>query len=531
MPVWPKSFYTFGLSLKTAATEWKLRKKNAAPALQLRTFSALTRRLASTSCWRTAGIEAGMPYARFQSRVPLHTYEQLQPAIAQMQRGEADVLWPGRCALFARSAGTSTGEPKLLPLTEEMLAHFRRGSADALLYYTVRVKHAGVFRGRHLFLGGSTALTPIPEATPHEAYAGDLSGIVAVSLPTWAERHLCEPGAPAATLTDWNKMLEAAIARTSGRDLSLFVGLPTGLVAFVDALRRDAVQRGTQLAPLPTTWPNLECVLHSGVPLAPYAAQLRAALGPTPRFHETYVASEGFVATQDTDAPAAGLRLMADRGVFFEFLPMADYDASRLAQLGPKAIPLAEVKPNIDYALVLTTPGGLARYVLGDVVRFVSIHPPRLLYVGRTTLRLDTFGEGVTEKDLTDALVAVCTRQNWSIVNFHVAPLAAPPGRLGETRGRHEWWIELKPGTVTTPIGPQIAAELEAQLQQANPTYSARRKAGGLDAPVVRLVMPGIFEHWLRYQGRWGGQHKLPRCRADRKIADELAQLTNFAPD
>lgn len=531
MPVWPKSFYTFGLSLKTAATEWKLRQKTAAPRAQARALAALTPRLAATSFWRAAGIEAGMPYARFQSRVPLQTYEQLAPAIARMQQGEADVLWPGRCALFARSAATSTGEPKLLPVTEEMLAHFRRAGADALLYYTVRVRHAGVFRSRHLILGGSTALTPIAGAAGHEAYAGDLSGIVAVNQPAWAERHLYEPGATAAKFTDWDEMLAAIVARIRGRDISLLAGIPSSLLQLTTALREPDPASGTTATQLQTRWPNLECVIHTGVPLGPFGAELRAALGPAPKFHEVYAASEGFIASQDTDAPAAGLRLMADLGVFFEFLPMAEFDRAHLDQLGRKAVPLPDVKPNTDYALVLTTPGGLARYVVEDVVRFVSTEPARLIYVGRTTLRLNSFGEQVMEKELTDALVAVCTRQKWSLVNFHVAPL--PPGMTtaGQVRGRHEWWIELKPGTISTPIGPQIAAELEIELTRANPTYAARRRGGVLDGPVVRLVMPGVFEHWLRYQGRWGGQHKLPRCRSDRLIADELAQITNFARD
>jgi len=531
MPVWPKSFYTFGLSLTTAATEWKLRQKKDAPRAQARALATLTPRLAATSFWRAAGVEAGMPYARFQSRVPLQTYEQLAPAIARMQQGEADVLWPGRCALFARSAATATGQPKFLPITEEMLAHFRRAGADALLYYTVRVRHAGVFRSRHLLLGGSTALTPIAGTAGHEAYAGELSGIVAVNLPGWAERHLYEPGTTAAKFADWDEMLAAIVTRTSGRDISLLAGIPSALLLLAAALREQGAASGATNLQLQTRWPNLECVIHTGMPLAPFAAELRAALGPTPKFHEVYAASEGFIASQDTEAPAAGLRLMADLGVFFEFLPMAEFDRGRLDQLGGKAVPLSEVKANTDYALVLTTPGGLARYVVDDVVRFVSTEPPRLLYVGRTTLRLNSFGEQVMEKELTDALVAVCTRQKWLIVNFHVAPLPPGPTSTGQARARHEWWIELKPGTVATPIGPQIAADLETELTRANPTYAARRRGRVLDGPVVRLVMPGVFEHWLRYQGRWGGQHKLPRCRSDRVIADELAQITNFAQD
>ena len=178
----------------------------------------------------------------------------------------------------------------------------------------------------------------------------------------------------------------------------------------------------------------------------------------------------------------------------------------------------------------MTTPAGLARYVLGDVVRFVSVAPPRLHYVGRTKLQLNAFGERVIEKEITDALIAVCERHGWTIVNFHVAPLTMSTN-TGLLRGRHEWWIELKPGTVTTPTGPQMAAALDTGLRQHNPDYETKRKAGSMDAPIVRLVMPGVFEHWLRYQNKWGGQHKTPRCRSDRVIADELAQITNFARD
>jgi hypothetical protein len=163
-------------------------------------------------------------------------------------------------------------------------------------------------------------------------------------------------------------------------------------------------------------------------------------------------------------------------------------------------------------------------------VRFTSLEPPRLLYVGRTKLQLSAFGEHVIEKEVTDALLTVCQRKHWTIVNFHVAPIFVN-SLTGQNRGRHEWWVELRPGTNATPTGPQMAADLDLELQRLNDDYEAKRKGGGLDAPIVRLVMPGVFEHWLRYQGKWGGQHKMPRCRSDRLIADELAQVTSFARD
>ncbi len=531
MPVWPKNLCTFGVSLKTAATEWKLRQKRGAGAAQWRTLRSLLPRLAATSHWRTCGVESGMDYPKFQSHVPLHTPAQLAPAIERMKAGERDVLWPGACSLFVRTSGTSEGEARSLPVSEEMLVHFRRANLEALLYYTVRARHAGVFRGRHLQVGEATALHRLGEAGEREAYATSLSGIAAASLPAWAERHLSEPGAAIAGLAEWEERLDGIINRTSQRDITLLSGLPSWALVLAGELQDRHGRAGQPIPHLQTLWPNLECFLHTGIPLAPFADPLRAALGPTVKFHEVYAAAEGFIATQDSETAAAGLRLMADLGLFFEFLPMADFDASRLPHLGPKAVPLEGVKSGVDYAVLLTTPGGLARTLLGDVVRFVSTAPPRLLYVGRTALQLNSFAEQVSEKEITESLTVVCTRHAWTIVNFHVAPIPDKVGLTGQIRGRHEWWLELKPGTIRTPKGPGIAEEVDAELRRRNAHYAARRQSGVLDGPTVRLVMPGVFEHWMRYRKIWGGDHKVPRCRSDRAIADQLAQITNFARD
>lgn len=529
MPVWPKSFHTFGVSLKTAATEWKLRHRRGEIPAQARTLRQLTRRLVETSYWRQMGIEAGMSYEQFRRRVPLHSYERLAPAIEQMKEGQADVLWPGTCALFARTAGTSTGSPRDLPMTEELMAHVRRAGFDALLYYTVRARHAGAFRGRQVLFGSPSVLSPLNGGKKHAAFAGELSGIAALSLPRWAERHLYEPGAATGQTDDSDARVNAVAQRVASRDITLLAGLPPWLIPLAQAVQANRTATGAA-ATLHDLWPNLECCVHSGVPIAPYLEQLRTLLGPSVKFHEVYAATEGFIATQDGDA-RHGLRLMADMGLFFEFLPMTEFDEARLEQLGGRAVPLSAVKTDVEYAVVLTTPGGLARYVLGDTVRFTSTQPPRLVYVGGTSLRLDAFGERVVEKELTDALASVCQRRGWAAVNFHVAPLFATGELTGQQRGRHEWWVELKPGTIVTPTGPQMAAELELELQRTNETYATRRRAGIIDAPFVRLIMPGVFEHWLRFHGRWGGQHKVPRCRRDRLVANELAQITNFARD
>jgi hypothetical protein len=183
----------------------------------------------------------------------------------------------------------------------------------------------------------------------------------------------------------------------------------------------------------------------------------------------------------------------------------------------------------VDYILLLTTPAGLARYIIGDVVRFLSVDPPRLVYVGRTRLQLSAFGEHVIEKELTDALSAVLRRHGLAIANFHVAPVFADSSK-GTVRGRHEWWIELKTAGGAGPDAGPLAEELDAELQRLNEDYEAKRKGGGLDGPVVRLTARGVFEKWMRARGNWGGQGKMPRCRGDRLVADDLEKLTAEAP-
>ena len=397
MPDWPKSFFTFRASLLTARVAARMRRRSHAPSEQGKAFGALAEKLGATAFWRAAGVERGMTYEAFRKRVAPRGHDQLAAAIERMTRGEADVLWPGRCSFFARTAGTTGNGQRLLPVSDEMLRHFRQAGEEALLYYTARTGHAGVFRGRHLFLSGSTMLAPLAEDRPQAAYAGNLSGIAALNLPRWAEKHLYEPGKSIAHMSDWNAKLEAIVARVRNLGISLLAGMPNTTLDLLAKLNEAAAARPASDRTVGALWPNLECFVHGGLPISPYQAQLHALLGPEANFHEVYPAAEGFIAAQDSNA-GAGLRVITRHGLFFEFVPLADYDEARLEYLGAKAVPLADVKRDVDYAVLLTTPAGLARYALGDVVRFVSVTPPRLIHVGRTKLQLNTFDERVSGK-------------------------------------------------------------------------------------------------------------------------------------
>lgn len=527
MPAWPNSLAAFGIILKAKETEWRMRRTAAAGSVQRRTLARLFGRLSQATYWQSAGVEAGLSYEQFRARVPLQTYAALAPAIARMQRGEADVLWPGRCLRFSRTAGLSTGASKVLPLTDDLLLHFRRAAFDALSFHTIRAGHAGVFHGPHLLCGPQSTVAPASDSRTAADAAAEVCAVAALAFPQDFAPRLRAPEPKDSSRDDF--AAPGADDETAGA-VTLIAGLPHGLVQQVRTRGERAPAFGTR-SPLPRAhWPGLQCVVHGGVALAPYADELRTLLGANVRFHEIYAAAEAFVAAQEGEV-APGLRVIADRGVHFEFLPVSDLDAAPLEQLGPRAIPLEAISTATDYALIVTTPGGLARYLPGDVVRFVSRQPARLIHVGRTTLRLNANGENANELDLSDALARLCRKRGWNTVNFHVAPQFEPAADPPLRPSRHEWWIELLPGTTETPMGPPMALELDAELQRTNAAYATARRSGALGAPVVRLVMPGVFAHWLRDHGKVEYPPKFARCRPDRLIADELAAITQFAAD
>ncbi|HWP35114.1 MAG TPA: GH3 auxin-responsive promoter family protein, partial [Thermodesulfobacteriota bacterium] len=343
------------------------------------------------------------------------------------------VTWPGRIDRFARTSGT-TGGDKLIPVSAEAFASQRRAALDALAHYVHRTGDTGVLgAGRILFLSGSTALAPVA-GDPRRA-EGDLSGLVTAAAPRWLRR-LVHPSPAVARIPDWDGRLSALARETVAADIRLLAGFPSWALVFFERLRALAGGR-----PVGEIWPRLSGFVHGGVHLDPFRAALLEAIGRPVALLEVYAASEGFLALQ-TDAAGGGLAPIADGGVFFEFVPLDALgpDGEPPAGRPPPRLTLAEVEAGPLYAVALSTDAGLWGYLLGDVVRFVSTRPPRLVVAGRTRHFVNAFGEHVIVEEVEAAMAAALAATGARVVDYTVAP-RFPAG--GAARGRHEWLVEF----------------------------------------------------------------------------------------
>jgi hypothetical protein len=483
--------------------EARLRAAGDGRAAQRAAYRALVARFAATEIGRSHQVGPALGYADFRTRVPLRAAGDFHAFATRMAGGAADVLWPGTCDRFVYTAGTVDGTPRMLPATPEFRAHLRSAVADAWLLLAARGAGPAIFNGRHAQLGTSAALS-----AAGGAQAGFLDGLVRSVLSDWSRTYLLAPSESVAAQPEGAAKTAAVAGELAAADVRVLAGPPKALL--------DALAAGP--------WPRLAACVHTGA-LPVFSASALATAAGRAVLHEIHAAAEGVFAVQDGDA-SAGLRLLADAGLFLEFLPVRELGVAPLSALGPRCVPLDEVQAGVEYALVATTPAGLLRCMVGDTVRFVGLAPPRIVVTGRTELRLASFGESVGEREATEVLLDVCARNAWDPVCFHVAPSFLRPAP--RPAGRHEWWVELKPGTVRTPTGPVLAAEIDDELVRRNPTYADRRAAGVLESAVVRLVMPGIFAEHARLHPPFGGAAKAARCRNDRIVAEQLAGVARF---
>ena len=442
-------------------------------------------------------------YANFSSQIPIRTYEEFSIFIERVRKGDENVLWPGKVNWFAKSSGTTNAQSKFIPVTQESLedCHFK-GGKDMLSLYGNNFPFSDMYNGKGLMLGGA-----IKDSEDGSYKDGDLSAILLHEFPFWVNYHRI-PDIETALMKNWEEKLERISRQAVKENITNLTGVPSWMLIL---LKRVLAISGKKN--ISEVWPNLELYMHGGVNFEPYKEQFKTLI-PSSKMNylEGYNASEGFIGIQDKN-PSEGLLLMLDYGIFYEFIPMDNYKKGIL-----EAIPLKEVQKNIDYALVISTNGGLWRYLIGDVIRFTSLSPFRIEIIGRTKSFLNTFGEELIVENTDKAVVAACSVCKASIKDYTVAPIF-----INDSSGGHQWFIEFSKEPENIEIFKQ---ELDKNLKKLNSDYAAKRtKNLILNSPEIVLIQNNEFYRWLQQNNRLGGQYKIPRLCNNRKIAEEILAL------
>ena len=480
-------------------------------AAQRRVLAGLLHRARHTRFGLQHGFSDIHSVAAYQAAVTLRPYEAFwedwwQPAFPRL-RG---ATWPGRIPFLALSSGTSGGPTKYIPCSVATLQANRDAALDALMFHVAHRPDSRLLAGRNLLLGGSTSLERL---APH-VQAGDLSGIAAARIPVWA-RPRSYPPRRVALLGDWPRKIDAIARLCLQQPITSISGTPSWLLLFFERMAQLRPGAGHSLVRL---FPALELIVHGGLGMAPYQDRFDAWLEGSPiETREVYAASEGFIAAADR-VPDDGMRLLVDRGVFYEFVPLAQWD-----EASPDRHWLGTAQAGVDYALVVTSASGLWGYILGDTVTFDRLDPPRLRVTGRIGWSLSVAGEHVSGGEL-DRAVAIAAGQNGAVVHDYAAAPLQPD--KADPRGGHLLLIEFG---VAPPLD-RFALAFDAALAAGNADYAAHRQGDfGMRPPCVRVIPPGGFEAWMASRNKLGGQHKVPRVINDPALLDSLIRMADPA--
>jgi hypothetical protein len=437
----------------------------------------------------------------YKQQVPIHTYEALKPYIDRMMHGEAHILWNTPVAWFAKSSGTTSDKSKFIPVSEESLKdnHYK-ASKDVLSFYYASHPDSVLLTGKGLVIGGSHQISQMNE----EVHYGDLSAVIVQNSPFWSN-WIRTPDTSIILMDEWETKIEKLAESTIAENVTSMAGVPTWLIVL---LKRILEITGKQT--IKEVWPALELYMHGGVSFVPYRQQFEKLIGAPINYLEMYNASEGFFAAQD-DVTKEGMLLMCDHGIFYEFMPAEEYGKEH-----PRTLQLNEVELNKNYALVISTNGGLWRYLIGDTIQFVSLDPPRVKVSGRIKHYINAFGEELII-DNTDKAIAIASAQTGAVVKDYSA---APVYFSGSDNGAHEWLIEFEKEPAHADA---FTVALDDALKTINSDYEAKRyKDMALRLPIVRSVPKDTFSRWLNSKGKLGGQHKVPRLSNDRILIEEI---------
>lgn len=445
----------------------------------------------------------------FQRRVPLQTYEELKPWVDRLRAGEKNLLWPGEIRWFAKSSGTTSDKSKFIPVSNESLeeCHFR-GGKDVIALYVRNNPETNLVMGKSLTIGGSTRINNFSNSS----FYGDLSAILIENVPFWAE-FVRIPSAEIALIEEFEEKINKIIDASIGENVVTMMGVPSWYLVLL-----KKVLEKTGKKTISEVWPNLELFIHGGVNFEPYREQFRRIIAsPNMHYMETYNASEGFFAIQD-DPKTNDMLLMLDIGVFYEFIPMKEWGTDN-----PRVLSISEIELDENYAMVISTNGGLWRYIIGDTVKFTSKYPFKIKITGRTRHFINAFGEELIVENAEHALKIACERTGAIVEEYTGGPVFMSVEQ--KQKGAHQWIIEFEKEPSSVEL---FTFTFDNALKMLNSDYEAKRhKDITLEMPKIMIAPHGTFYQWMKKRGKIGGQNKIPRLANNRFYLDQLIELMN----
>mgnify|MGYP002335853733 CR=1 FL=1 len=472
--------------------------KNNPIAAQERTFERLIRQASGTAFGKDHNFASIKTYDDFKKRVPIADYEDLKTYIDRVVRGESDVMWPGKPIYLAKTSGTTSGV-KYIPISKESMPEHLNGARNALFSYIHETGKSEFIDGKIIFLQGSPVLE-----RKNGINFGRLSGIVANHVPAYLQRNRL-PSYKTNCIEDWEEKVDAIVDETLSEDMRLISGIPPWVQMYFDRLR--ARTEGRKIGEI---FKNFSLFVYGGVNFEPYRARLEESIGRRVDSIETYPASEGFIAFQDSQQEK-GLLLLVDSGIFYEFIPSDEYYNEN-----PGRICLEDVELDKNYAIILNTNAGLWGYSIGDTVKFVSKNPYRILVSGRIKHFISAFGEHVICEEVEHAILSVAGLEGVEITEFTVAPQVSPEdGSLPY----HEWYVEFAKAPEDME---SFSLKVDLALQKKNTYYFDLVEGRVLRPLLMHKLEKDAFRNYMKSKGKLGGQNKVPRLSNDRHIANEL---------
>jgi hypothetical protein len=440
-------------------------------------------------------------YEDYKQSIPIRDYEQLRVYIDDVVKGKSDILWPGKPKYFAKTSGTTSGV-KYIPITPDSLPNHINTARNAMLNYIHERGDADIFKGKMIFLSGSPELD-----RKGGVLTGRLSGIVNHEVPSWIRSNQL-PSYETNIIDDWESKLDRIVDETLSQDMRLISGIPPWVQMYYERLLERTGKKNVK-----EVFPNYSLFMYGGVNFEPYRAKLEELIGARIDGIETYPASEGFIAFQDKQGDA-GLLLNTNSGIFFEFVPVEEANNEQ-----PSRFMLSQVELGRDYAVIINNNAGLWAYNIGDVVRFVSLAPYKVVVTGRVKHFISAFGEHVIGKEVEEAILSVAGKYKVSIIEFTVAPQVNPPdGSIPY----HEWFVEF--GDEPSDL-KSFAAEVDTEMRRQNIYYDDLITGAILQPLIIRSMRKDAFRDYMKTQGKLGGQNKVPRLSNDRKLVDQLNGL------